>query len=71
MTRPRLLTAAQKATYTARYWANEAGLRVLSVAEAARLRFRADAPTRGHLRLVWDRHFKPERRNGRHGPSSA
>ena len=69
MGRPSLLTAAQRAHYKARYWASEAGLRVLSVAEAARLRFRAD--TRGHLRLVWDRHFKPERRNGRHGPSSA
>ena len=71
MGRPSLLTAAQRAHYKARYWASEAGLQALSVAEVARLRFRADAPTRGHLRLVWDRHFKPARRKGRHGPSSA
>ena len=71
MARPRLLTVAQQARYTARFWASEAGMKALSVTEAARLRFRADAPTRGHLRLVWDRHFKPARRKGRHGPSSA
>ena len=61
----RLLTAAQQAAYTARYWAAEAGMKELSVAGAARLRFRADGPPLrrdmgGPFRLVWDRRYKPK-----------